>query len=167
MSDNGVSAVFFDLAIAGCPTTQPSFWLSGRAFQLYFPTHSQEPRMSGAPSSTLARFGYHFENWSKRPSVPNSAIVITFVLLTAFCSSPGSLRRNKLRGPEPDSGAARPAARVFENLERCRRVARDPGKEVARSSQGVVSAFVLSPLSGILCLYLLWNLYFAGSLAKY
>ena len=54
----------------------------------------------------------------------NSGIVITFVLLTAFCSSPGSVQGNKLRGPEPDSGAARAAARVFENLEECRRVAR-------------------------------------------
>jgi hypothetical protein len=54
----------------------------------------------------------------------NSGIVITFVLLTAFCSSPGSVQGNKLRGSEPDSGAARAAARVFENLEECRRVAR-------------------------------------------
>jgi hypothetical protein len=48
----------------------------------------------------------------------NSGIVITFVLLTAFCSSPGSVQGNKLRGPGPDSGAAMAAARVFENFGR-------------------------------------------------
>ena len=93
--------------------------------------------------------------------------MITFVLLTAFCSSPGSLRRNKLRVPEPDSGAARSAARVFENLKEAVEWHGDPGKEVARSSQGVVSTFSLSPLSGIICLYLLWNLYLGGNRARY
>ena len=85
--------------------------------------------------------------------------MITFVLLTAFCSSPGSVQGNKLRGPEPDSGAARAAARVFENLEECRRVARGSqqrsGSELAgrgerfRPKSFVRNTLLVSPVESI------------------
>ena len=93
--------------------------------------------------------------------VCQSGIVITFVLLTAFCSSPGSVQGNKLRGPEPDSGAARAAARLFENLEGCRRAARRSrqrsGSELAgrgehfRPKFFVRKTLLVSPVESVLC----------------